>query len=111
LCRSLIHRCLSRHIRRRGWELTGTALLLSSRLDKKACVMKGFADSGPVESSAHASQWSAGICDIDDITDTVNVSGSSTTVAVSFSCLTCMHTYTMSTDPEARSLQRIEQHN
>jgi hypothetical protein len=73
--------------------------------------MKGFADSGPVESSAHASQWSAGICDIDDITDTVNVSGSSTTVAVSFSCLTCMHTYTMSTDPEARSLQRIEQHN
>jgi hypothetical protein len=76
--------------------------------------MKGFADSGPVESSAHASQWSAGICDIDDITDTVSVSGSSTTVGVSFSCLTCIHTYATSRDPEAQnssSLQRIEQHN
>ena len=67
---------------------TGTALLLSSRLDRKAWQTKGFADSSPAASSAHKSHAAEGTNEMEDTTDTVRVSGDvSSTVDVSwFTC-------------------------
>lgn len=70
-------------------ERTGTALLLSSRLDRKAWQTKGFADSSPAASSAHKSHAAAGANEMEDTTDTVRVSGDISSTLDDVSSFTC----------------------
>ena len=53
-----------------GKHLTVVTDELSSRLDKNACIRKGFSESSPTDSTAQRSQSSEGIDVMDDTTDT-----------------------------------------